>query len=83
MKQARIAESIAAVVHRDLGQVIAELPAIPEHVLHGRCPTVAQAQAAIAAPTRPVGRPMPDPMTPTQRAVLNAAATSPTSGLER
>lgn len=84
MKQARIAESIAVAVNRDLVQVIAQLPAIPEHVLHGRCPTVAEAQAAIAAPTRPLGRPMPEVMTPTQRAALNAAATSnPTSSFER
>ncbi len=67
MKQARIAESIAVAVRRDLAQVIAELPAIPEHVLAGRCPTVAEAQAAIAAPSRPVGRPMPDPASPARR----------------
>ena len=30
-------------------------------------PTVAEAQAAIAAPSRPVGRPMPDPASPARR----------------
>lgn len=80
MKQARIAESITVAVRRDLVTVIGELPTIPEHILAGRCPTVAEARAAIAAP---LGRPMPDPMTPTQRTALNASSPSSTTSLQR
>lgn len=83
MKQTRIAEAIAVAVRRDLAQVVAELPNVPEHVLAGRCPTVAEAQAAITAPARPVGRPMPEPVTPARRAALNAATPTPTSSFER
>jgi hypothetical protein len=83
MKQNRIADSIAVAVRRDLVQLIEALPRIPESALTGRCPTVAEAQAVIAAPARPVGRAMPDPMPPTQRSTLNAAGFSPPPGFQR
>lgn len=76
MGQLRIAQAIHDSAVYDLEALRASLPDIPDHAFRGGCPTVAHAEAAIAAAdttgdvhnrgpggvglVRPAGRPLPD-----------------------